>query len=226
VTSNNAQDEKGVATSARSSSRRVILLALLIGLAAGVLTVALVNIIPNAPSVGQTTGKAAIGGPFTLTDGAGRHVTEKDFAGKPMLVFFGFTHCPDVCPAGLQVMAAALDQLGDKAAGMTPIFITVDPERDTPEVVDKYVKSFHPAIVGLSGTPDEVAGAIRAYRVYAKKQPADASSGQYSVDHSTFMYVMDAKGEYVTHFTHMTDADEIAKRMSEVIGTSVRPAQL
>lgn len=209
-----------------ASSRKLVLLALLVGLAAGVMTAALLAIIPQSAPQQQTIGKAAIGGPFTLKDGAGKAVTEKDFAGKPMLVFFGFTHCPDVCPAGLQVIAAALDELGDKASRMTPLFITVDPERDTPEVVDKYAKSFHKAIVGLSGTPEEVTAAIKAYRVYAKKVPDEANPGEYSVDHSPFIYLMDARGEFVRHFSHGADAKMIAAEIARVIDAGQTAASL
>jgi protein SCO1/2 len=172
------------------------LLALLIGLAAGVMTAVLMVTLPGrtgTPAV-ETTGRALIGGPFSLLDPTGKRVTEKDFAGRPMLVFFGFTHCPDVCPAGLQVIAAALDKLGDKAKGVTPIFITVDPERDTPEVVGKYVASFDKEIVGLSGSPADIAAVTKAYRVYVNKVPDESTPGEYSVDHSGQSYVIDPQG--------------------------------
>jgi protein SCO1 len=200
-----------------SSPRKLVLLALLVGLAAGIMTAVLLAIVPEPATQQQTTGKAAIGGPFALKDGAGKVVTEKDFAGKPMLVFFGFTHCPDVCPAGLQVIAAALDGLGGKVDRMTPVFITVDPERDTPEIVDKYVKSFHKAIVGLSGTPEEVGVAVKAYRVYARKVPDAANPGEYNVDHSPFIYLMDGKGEFVKHFSHGADAAVLTAEVARVI---------
>lgn len=213
------------------ASRKAILLALLIGLAAGVLTAVLIAIVPDgsAPSktAGQpSTGRAFIGGPFTLTDGSGKTVTEKDFAGKPMLVFFGFTNCPDVCPAGLQVLAAALDRLGDKASGVTPLFITVDPERDTPELVGKYAKSFHPQIIGLSGTPEQVAGAVKAYRVYARKQPSESGGADYNMDHSSFFYLMDASGAYVKHFPYSADAAKLADDVAAQIQSSAQPAKL
>lgn len=199
------------------ASRRTLLLALLLGLAGGVMTAVLLAALPSSPPTAQTTGKALVGGPFTLTDGSGKRVTEKDYAGRPLLVYFGFTHCPDVCPAGLQVIAAALDKLGDKAKGMTAVFITVDPERDTPEVIGKYVASFHRDIVGLSGTPEEIAAVNKAYRVYAKKVPDEQNPGEYSVDHSSFMYLMDGKGEYVRHFPHSVDATDLADALSKAI---------
>jgi protein SCO1/2 len=203
------------------ASRGTLLLALLIGLAAGVMTAVLLatlpsNTNPTAPTM-QATGKALIGGPFSLLDPSGKRVTEKDFAGRPMLVYFGFTHCPDVCPAGLQVIAAALDELGDKAKDMSALFITVDPERDTPEVIGKYVASFHKSIVGLSGSPEDIAAVTKAYRVYAKKVPDETNPGEYNVDHSSFMYLMDGNGEYLRHFPHSVDAKELAQALAKAI---------
>lgn len=204
---------------APGASRRTLLLALLVGLAAGVMTAVLLATLPNgAPSV-QATGKALIGGPFTLTEASGKRVTDKDFAGRPLLVYFGFTHCPDVCPAGLQVIAAALDRLGDKANEMNTVFITVDPERDTPELMGQYVASFHKNIIGLSGSPEDVAAVVKAYRVYAKKVPDESDPTQYNVDHSTFMYLMGRDGAYVRHFMHSVDAAELADALAKEIDT-------
>ena len=193
-----SETKTGAAAPAAGASRKTLLLALIVGLAAGVMTAVFLLAVPNPPGTGQiaTTGKALIGGPFTLTDATGKRVTDKDFAGKPMLVYFGFTNCPDVCPAGLQVIAAALDRLGDKAKSVTPLFITVDPERDTPELLGKYVASFHSGIVGLSGSPEDIAAVTKAYRVYAKKAPDAERPGEYNVDHSSFMYLMNANGEF------------------------------
>lgn len=151
----------------------------------------------------------AIGGPFSLTDHTGAPVTEATYRGRMMLIFFGFTHCPDVCPTELQVMAEALEGLGADAARVAPLFITVDPERDTPEALARYVELFDPRIIGLTGTPEEVRAAARAYRVfYAKVQPPDASD--YTMDHSTFLYLMDAEGRFAGLFRHGTTAEEIA----------------
>ena len=201
------------------TSRRMLLLALVMGLAAGM--AAAVLLLADFGSTGgsreASTGKALIGGPFSLVNAEGARVTEKDFAGKPMLVFFGFTNCPDVCPSGLQIIAAALDQLGDKAKGLTPVFITVDPERDTPEVTGQYVKSFHPSIVGLSGPSDDVAGAIKVYRVYAKKVEDPETPDHYNVDHSAFLYLMDKNGEFVRHFPHSVDADTLAAELAKAL---------
>jgi protein SCO1/2 len=117
----------------------------------------------------KVIGQALVGGPFTLTDHTGKRVTDQDFHGRTMLVFFGFTFCPDVCPSGLQVMSAALDKLGPKAERVVPILITVDPERDTPAQLALYVSSFHPRLIGLTGTPAEIEAVAKAYRAYVKK---------------------------------------------------------
>ena len=161
-------------------------------------------------------GKAQIGGPFSLTDHTGRRVTNKDFLGRNLIVYFGFTFCPDVCPTGLQVIAAALDGLGPKAERFTPVFISLDPVRDTPAQMADYVKAFHPRLVGLTGTPDEIASVARAYRVYYKSVKDDKSSAGYTIDHTSIIYVMDAKGEYVAHFTHATAVDAIVSRLQKV----------
>ena len=213
---------------ATGASRKTLLLALVLGLAAGVMSAVFLYAVPpseTAPTA-QATGKALIGGPFSLVDGTGKRVTEKDFAGKPMLVYFGFTHCPDVCPSGLQVIAAALDRLGDKANDLNVLFITVDPERDTPETIGKYVASFHKRIIGLSGSPEEVAAVTKAYRVYAKKVPDETTPGEYNVDHSSFMYLMDRDGTYARHFPHSVDAAELADALSKAIDSPAAASDL
>jgi len=164
-----------------------------------------------------STGKALVGGPFTLVDQTGKTVTDKDFRGRFMLIYFGFTNCPDVCPSGLQVMAAALDKLGPKADQVTPILITVDPERDTPEQLASYVPSFHPRLIGLTGSPEQVAAALKAYRVYAKRVDDPKSSAGYTFDHTSLIYLMDREGNYVAHFTHATSVDRIAERLAQVL---------
>jgi protein SCO1/2 len=164
-------------------------------------------ILQTTPST-QTTGKALIGGPFSLIDTDGKRVTDRDFRGKLMLVFFGYTHCPDVCPTELQTMAEVLDKLGADASALAPVFISVDPARDTPEVLAAYVKAFSPRITGLTGSLDEAASAAKAYRVYFRK--AGGGPDDYTVDHSAFVYLMDRDGNYLTHFTFNTPADAIA----------------
>jgi cytochrome oxidase Cu insertion factor (SCO1/SenC/PrrC family) len=157
------------------------------------------------------TGTALVGGPFTLTDQNGRKVTDKDFRGHYMLVFFGYTYCPDLCPSELQVMSAALDSMGAKADAIQPIFISFDPERDTPEVLKQYVSNFHPRLVGLTGTPEEVAAAAKAYRVYYSKVANSSAPDSYLMDHSTITYLMDPQGKFLKHFTYSTDSAALAK---------------
>ncbi len=163
----------------------------------------------------KTTGKALIGGPFALVDQTGKTVTDKDFRGRLMLVFFGFTHCPDICPAELQVMSQALAELGPKSSEVVPIFISLDPERDTPAVVGAYVKNFGDNFVGLTGSPDAVAAAAKAYRVaFSKFEYKDGSGkGDYSIDHSAIAYLMDRNGDYVAHFSYGTPAAEMAETL-------------
>ena len=165
----------------------------------------------------KTVGQALVGGPFTLTDHTGKRVTDQDFRGRFMVVFFGFTFCPDVCPTALQVMAAALDKIGPKAEQITPVLITVDPERDTPEQMAMYVKSFHPRLVGLTGSPEEIAAVAKAYRVYFKRVADPKSSGGYTMDHSAIIYVMGPDGAFRTHFTYTVDANVMAERLGKLL---------
>jgi protein SCO1/2 len=204
-----------------TASRLRLALYVLAGFALGGL--AAIAVLPDArarifPAMKvMTTGQALVGGPFTLTDQTGKQVTDKDFRGRYMLVFFGFTFCPDVCPTALQVMAAALDKLGPKADKITPVFITVDPERDTPEQIAMYVKSFHPRLVGLTGTPEQIDAAAKAYRVYYKRVPDPKSSAGYTMDHSAIMYVMGPDGAFVTHFTYAVSPDTLAQRLGQLL---------
>lgn len=173
------------------------------------------RLLPSPPTT-RVMGQALVGGPFQLTDHTGRRVTEKDFLGRPTLVFFGFTFCPDVCPSGLQVIGAALDKLGPKGQAVTPLFITVDPERDTPAQLAAYVKSFHPRLVGLTGTADEIRAVAKAYRVhYAKAE--DAKSSAYTMDHSALVFLMDQKGQYATHFRPGTSVDAMAAEIAKLL---------
>jgi len=168
---------------------------------------------PNAPQTAQGSGKALIGGPFDLVTHDGRTVTPADFVGKHMLVFFGFTHCPDVCPAKLNTISVALDDLGPLADRVTPVFITVDPERDTPERMAEYVSNFSADIVGLTGTPEQIKRAAKAYRVYYAKVEMENSASGYTMDHSAFTYLMDENGEYATHFAYGDSAAKMTDRL-------------
>ena len=166
---------------------------------------------------GSSTGEAQIGGPFTLVDQTGKSVTEQDYAGRHLLVMFGFTHCPDICPTALQVMAGTLDALGPKAEKVAPLFITVDPGRDTPDIMKGYVAAFHPKIQGLTGSEAQVAAVTRTYRVFAQRVEDAGSPDGYTMDHSALIYLMDPSGRYVMHFRHNTSPDEIASRIAPLL---------
>lgn len=164
------------------------------------------------------TGTALIGGPFTLVNQDGKTVTEKDFLGRYMLVFFGYTYCPDICPTELQVMTAALDQMGPAAKAIQPVFVSIDPERDTPEVVKSYVENFGGGLIGLTGTAEQVAQAAKAFRVYYAKAGQDAAD--YKMDHSTIIYLMGPDGTFVKHFTYTSDAAQLAQELKALVRTS------
>jgi protein SCO1/2 len=166
----------------------------------------------------RTIGEALVGGPFTLTDHTGKRVTDNDFRGRYMLVYFGYTWCPDVCPTELQVISAALDRLGDEARRIRPIFVTVDPERDTVAQMADYVANFHASLVGLTGSPEEIAGVAKAYRVYYAKAKSEGSETDYTVDHGSLIYLMDPQGKFVTHFTYGTDPEKLAQGLAKAIG--------
>lgn len=162
-------------------------------------------------------GTVAIGGPFSLTDHTGKRVTDADFRGKPTLIYFGFTYCPDVCPTSLLLMQSALERLGPGAASrVNTILISVDPERDTTDVLKDYVENFGPTMVGLTGTRDEIAAVAKAYRVYYKK--VDGKDGApYLVDHSSIFYLLDRRGRFVRHFTHQSRAEDIAAALKPLL---------
>jgi protein SCO1 len=154
------------------------------------------------------TQPSGVGGPFRLIDQNGRAVTERDFKGEPFLVFFGFTNCPDICPTTLFEMSEVLKRLGPDADKTAALFISVDPERDTPEKLKDYVSSFHPRIFGLTGTLEEIALVEKEYRVYAKKVPL--KDGDYTMDHTAVVYLMDKDGRFVAPFNLKKSADEAA----------------
>jgi protein SCO1/2 len=150
-----------------------------------------------------------VGGPFDLVDHQGKLRTQADFKGKLMLVYFGFTFCPDVCPTDLQAIGLALDQLGAAGEAVQPIFITLDPNRDTAQHLADYVPLFHPRFIGLTGDEAAIRQAARAYKVYYAKVPrADASD--YTVDHSGYIYLMDRAGQYLGFFPPGTPPDRMA----------------
>jgi protein SCO1/2 len=158
---------------------------------------------------------SAIGGPFRLIDQEGKTITDADLKGKWSLVYFGYTHCPDACPTALNDIAIALDELGSKRSAVRPVFITVDPERDTPEVLKAFVTAFDAPILALTGTPEEIAQAAKGYRVYYAKHPE--AGGDYSMDHSSVIYVMDPEGRFTASFTHQSAPEEIAERLKKLL---------
>ncbi len=154
------------------------------------------------------TAPAAIGGPFRLTDQSGQTVTEKSLAGRPTIIFFGFTHCPDICPTALFDMSEVLRAMGPDADKVNAYFVSVDPERDTPAAMKDYLSSFDPHLKGLTGSVDEIAKVTTAYRVYAKKVPL--KDGDYTMDHTALVYLMDRKGNFVRPFDLKRKPEEAA----------------
>jgi protein SCO1/2 len=158
---------------------------------------------------------SAIGGPFHLVDQNGKPFGDGDLKGKWHLVFFGYTNCPDTCPTTLNEIALALDKLGRQRDAVGVVLISVDPERDTPEVLKSYVASFDTPIVALTGTPEAVAQAAKAYRVYFAKHPR--ADGGYDMDHSAVVYVMDPQGRFTATFTPDIPAEAIATRLLKLL---------
>jgi protein SCO1 len=158
---------------------------------------------------------AAIGGPFQLTDQAGHAVTDKDMQGRPTLIFFGFTHCPDVCPTSLFEMSEVLRAMGQDADRVNAYFISVDPERDTTDAMKDYLSSFDPHLKGLTGPPDDLAKVISEYRVYAKKVPL--KDGDYTMDHTALVYLMDREGKFVAPFNLKRAPDEAASDLKRYL---------
>jgi protein SCO1/2 len=162
-------------------------------------------------------GQPAIGGPFTLIDQNGRTVTNETLKGKPTLIYFGYTFCPDVCPTSLLLMETAIEKLGpDAAKKVNLVFITIDPERDTQKLIKDYVGNFSPTFIGLTGTPEQVTAAARAYRVYYQKVPGK-DGAPYLMDHSSIVYLLDRNGRFITHFTHEAKAEAIAAGVERLL---------
>jgi protein SCO1/2 len=171
----------------------------------------------NPRDAGAALQVPSIGGPFTLTATDGSTVTGETYRGKIMLVYFGYTSCPDACPTTLNDIAAALAELGPLADRIEPLFITVDPKRDTREVLANYVRAFDPRIVGLTGTPEQIAAAAKAYGVYyAPYKTADAPDG-YLMDHTSVVFVMNEAHRFVASFTQDTPAAQMAERLRKLI---------
>ncbi len=172
----------------------------------------------RAAQSGQVTvvsGKADIGGAYELVDHRGKTVTNKDYLGKAQLIFFGFAYCPDICPTALQQMAAALELAGDAQHAYQAIFITVDPERDTPEMLAQFVTAngFPDGLIGLTGTQEQIDRVKKAFKVYGAKANDPMSAAGYTFDHTSLIYMMDKNGDFVDIFSHSTTPQDIADRL-------------
>jgi cytochrome oxidase Cu insertion factor (SCO1/SenC/PrrC family) len=154
-------------------------------------------------------GRGPIGGPFTLTDPAGKRRSDSEFRGRLMIVYFGYTYCPDVCPADLMAITQALDALGPAADGVQPVFITVDPERDA-KVLGEYIAAFHHSFVGLTGSPDEIRKVANSYKAFYAKVP-DQRGGDYSIDHTGMIYLIGRNGEYLGFMPPQTDPGRLTE---------------
>jgi cytochrome oxidase Cu insertion factor (SCO1/SenC/PrrC family) len=154
-------------------------------------------------------GRGSVGGPFTLADPTGKLRSDSEFRGKLMIVYFGYTFCPDVCPADLMAITQALDALGPLADGVQPVFITIDPERDT-KVLGEYVGAFHRSLVGLTGSPEQIRKVANAYKAFYVKVP-DAQGGDYSIDHTGVIYLMGRSGEYLGFMPPQTSPERLTE---------------
>jgi len=206
---------------ARSAKPKAPAFALLATIFAGILVLVagvLIGLAFRDPAKGVAGSPlgAAIGGKFSLVDQDGKPFTDADLKGKWQLVFFGYTHCPDICPTALNDLSLALDQLGAKKSEVGIVFVSVDPERDTPAVLKSYAQSFDGPIVALTGTPAEVAQVAQDYKVYYAKHPS--ADGGYDMDHSALIYVMDPQGRFTATFTPDDTSDAIAARLKKLLG--------
>jgi cytochrome oxidase Cu insertion factor (SCO1/SenC/PrrC family) len=197
------------------SPRRMILAVILLLLAA------IIGIYALLTDAGRqvVSGEARVGGPFAMVNQRGEQVTENTFLGKPMLLIFGFTFCPDICPTELQVIIEALQNLGPRGAHIQPVFVTVDPERDTPDVLASYLANFSPNLQGLTGSSEQVKAMADRYRVFYEKRPNKEDPEAYTMDHTSIIYLMDEKGKFRKHFSYTTDA----KALAEGIAAALRP---
>ena len=192
----------------QSFSRRILIP---IALACGLAVAGCSSASPDAPLKG-----AKIGGPFSLLDQDGKRVTDRDFQGKYRIVYFGYSHCPDICPTDLQKIGEGLARFEKKdperGARVQPIFITVDPERDTPAALKPWVPSFHPRLVGLSGSSEQIAAVKKSYAIFSQKEAAQPG-GSYAVNHTRLSYLMDPEGQPVALIPQESGADAIAAEL-------------
>ena len=194
-----------------STTRRTLALTAVLAAMAAILLAAALAIFPGAD---DEPGPSAIGGPFRMTAQDGRIVTEQDLVGRPTLVFFGFTRCPDVCPTALAEVSAIFERLGaDKK--VAALFVSVDPERDTPASLADFLSNFDRRIVGLTGSPEATQAMQKGYRVYAKKVPT--KDGDYTMDHTAIVYLMDKRGRFVNAFNIARPPAEAAKELARYL---------
>lgn len=193
------------------------------GVTAGILGVSLSLLIFGPPGAGagvEGGGRALIGGPFELVDQNGQTVSEEILLGKPHLVYFGYTFCPDVCPMEVNSMSIAEDILEERGLDVGLVFVSVDPARDTPEAMTEFLSYFDEDFIGLSGSEEQVAAAAKAYRAFYRVVPNEESPKDYLVDHSSFIYAMDERGDYRTHFGIGTEPEQIADTVASLAAGS------
>ena len=166
---------------------------------------------------GAGMSSSLVGGPFSLQDGDGRQISDRDFRGKYMLVYFGYTFCPDVCPTTLNEVADALERLGPKAGKLQPIFITVDPKRDSPAVVKQYAAAFGPRLIGLTGSPEQIAQVAKEYRVYYAEHRTGPGPGDYTMDHSSIIYLMSPEGKFIAPIRADASGAEMAADLERLM---------
>ncbi|MCW2310013.1 SCO family protein [Rhodobium gokarnense] len=199
---------------------RIVLWVLVAGAAFGAVAVGIgwyrVEFAQNGDDLG--TPVTEIGGPFTLTDTDGNKVSDSDFAGKPRAMFFGFTYCPDVCPTTMSEIDGWMDALGPDADKIAFIYVTVDPERDTPEKLKEFISAFDTRIIGLTGTPEELDPVLDEFRVYRKKIPLD--DGDYTMDHTASVYLLDGQGRFVGAITYQAEKDKALAKLRKLIERS------
>jgi len=165
----------------------------------------------------ETKQSASIGGDFYLLGKDGQAYNQASFKGKPLLIFFGFASCPDICPYGLTMISSVLNTLGDDSHRVNAVFVTLDPERDDYSSTSQFASLFHEEIIGLSGSIEQIDRIANAWRVYKKKVILSESDLEYTIDHSAFIYLMDANGQYYTHFSHNTGPEDIIKELSKLL---------
>lgn len=174
------------------------------------------NVPVSNSSAVKVTGEATIGGDFTLTNQDGKEVKDSELRGKHMLVYFGFSHCPDVCPTDLALISSVMKNIGDDSKKIQPVFISLDPERDTPEQLKTYLSNFYPGIIGLTGTLQQIAEVANKYHIFYQKVKSEQLN-DYLMDHSAFIYLMGKDGKYITHFNNKQSVDDISASIQKAL---------